>query len=73
MTSKMTIPIARTSLLESEVQSVIQPLQSGWLVQGPKVRTLVEVVSIYRINALAVTSCTTLPSISSSSRFRAGR
>ena len=61
MTSKMTIPIARTSLLESEVQSVIQPLQSGWLVQGPKVQDFESKWSQFTgsENALAVTSCTT--------------
>ena len=38
MASTMKIPIARTSLLENEIQSVIAPLESGWLVQGPKVQ-----------------------------------
>jgi dTDP-4-amino-4,6-dideoxygalactose transaminase len=32
------VPIARTSLLEEEIRSVLEPLRSGWLVQGPKVR-----------------------------------
>ena len=32
------MPIARTSLTEEEVQSVLEPLRSGGLVQGPKVR-----------------------------------
>ena len=61
MTSKMTIPIARTSLLESEVQSVIQPLQSGWLVQGPKVQDFESKWSQFTGSerSLAVTSCTT--------------
>jgi perosamine synthetase len=34
----MNVPIARTSLTDDEVQSVLEPLRSGWLVQGPKVR-----------------------------------
>ena len=34
----MNIPIARTSLSEAEIASVLEPLRSGWLVQGPKVR-----------------------------------
>ena len=37
---KNNIPIARTSLTEKEIQSVLEPLQSGWLVQGPKVDLL---------------------------------
>ena len=38
-TSKMDIPIARTSLLEDEINSVLSPLKSGWLVQGPQVKS----------------------------------
>ena len=34
----MKIPIARTSLTEFEINSVLEPLRSGWLVQGPKVK-----------------------------------
>ena len=34
----MNIPIARTNLLDSEIKSVLKPLESGWLVQGPKVQ-----------------------------------
>jgi dTDP-4-amino-4,6-dideoxygalactose transaminase len=34
----LTVPIARTALLEEEIRSVLEPLRSGWLVQGPKVR-----------------------------------
>ena len=34
----MNIPIARTSLTEDEINSVLEPLRGGWLVQGPKVR-----------------------------------
>ena len=33
----MKIPIARTNLTEAEINSVLEPLRSGWLVQGPKV------------------------------------
>lgn len=32
------VPIARTALLEEEIRSVLEPLRSGWLVQGPKVQ-----------------------------------
>jgi dTDP-4-amino-4,6-dideoxygalactose transaminase len=37
MKMKINVPIARTSLLDAEIQSVLEPLKSGWLVQGPKV------------------------------------
>ena len=61
MTSTMNIPIARTSLLENEIQSVIAPLESGWLVQGPKVQEFEAKWSEFTgsKNSLAVTSCTT--------------
>lgn len=57
----MNIPISRTSLLESEIQSVIEPLRSGWLVQGPKVREFEEKWSAFTgaKHSIAVTSCTT--------------
>ncbi|MGB4116689.1 MAG: DegT/DnrJ/EryC1/StrS family aminotransferase [Polaromonas sp.] len=57
----MNIPIARTSLLEAEIQSVLEPLRSGWLVQGPKVREFEEKWSAFTgaEHSIAVTSCTT--------------
>lgn len=60
-TSHMNVPIARTSLLESEIQSVLEPLRSGWLVQGPKVREFEEKWSAFTgaKHSIAVTSCTT--------------
>ena len=33
----MKIPIARTDLNKFEIEAVLEPLKSGWLVQGPKV------------------------------------
>lgn len=59
--SMMNIPIARTSLLEAEIQSVLEPLRSGWLVQGPKVREFEEKWSAFTgvKHSVAVTSCTT--------------
>jgi perosamine synthetase len=59
--TKMNIPIARTSLLESEIQSVMEPLRSGWLVQGPKVREFEDKWSAFTgaNHSIAVTSCTT--------------
>lgn len=57
----MKIPIARTSLLENEIQSVLEPLRNGWLVQGPKVREFEEKWSAFTgaEHSIAVTSCTT--------------
>lgn len=54
------VPIARTSLTEVEVQSVLAPLQSGWLVQGPKVLEFEEKWSAFTgaKHSIAVTSCT---------------
>ena len=57
----MNVPIARTSLTEEEVQSVLEPLRSGWLVQGPQVKSFEEKWSSFTgaPYSLAVTSCTT--------------
>lgn len=59
--AKMNVPIARTSLTEAEIQSVLGPLRSGWLVQGPKVREFEEKWSAFTgaKHSIAVTSCTT--------------
>ena len=59
--AKMNVPIARTSLIEEEIQSVLGPLRSGWLVQGPKVREFEEKWSAFTgaRHSIAVTSCTT--------------
>ena len=61
MKPTMNVPIARTNLLDSEIQSVIAPLESGWLVQGPKVHDFESKWSTFTgsENSLAVTSCTT--------------
>jgi perosamine synthetase len=55
------IPIARTNLTEEEINSVLGPLRSGWLVQGPKVREFEEKWSEFTgaKHSIAVTSCTT--------------
>lgn len=57
----MNIPIARTGLTEQEIESVFEPLRSGWLVQGPKVREFEEKWSDFTgaKHSIAVTSCTT--------------
>lgn len=61
MTNKLVVPIARTTLTEEEIQSVLEPLRSGWLVQGPKVREFEEKWSKFTgaKHSIAVTSCTT--------------
>lgn len=58
--SKMSIPIVRTSFTEEEIDSVLKPLRSGWLVQGPKVREFEEKWSAFTNSrhSIAVTSCT---------------
>ncbi len=55
------VPIARTSLTEDEIESVLEPLRSGWLVQGPHVKSFEEKWSNFTgaPHSLAVTSCTT--------------
>jgi dTDP-4-amino-4,6-dideoxygalactose transaminase len=55
------IPIARTSLTDEEVQSALEPLRSGWLVQGPKVKEFEDKWRSFTgaPEAAAVTSCTT--------------
>jgi perosamine synthetase len=58
---KMKVPIARTSLTQGEIESVLEPLRTGWLVQGPKVREFEEKWSSFTgaEHSIAVTSCTT--------------
>lgn len=59
--TEQNVPIARTSLTEEEIESVLEPLRSGWLVQGPKVREFEEKWSVFTgaHHSIAVTSCTT--------------
>ena len=60
MKEHMNVPIARTSLLEKEIQSVLEPLESGWLVQGPKTKEFEDKWSAFTgaKHSIAVTSCT---------------
>lgn len=59
--TKFSVPIARTALTDDEIQSVLEPLKSGWLVQGPKVREFEDKWSAFTgaCHSIAVTSCTT--------------
>lgn len=61
MGDQKAIPIARTSLEPHEIQSVLGPLESGWLVQGPQVKAFEDKWSAFTgaPHSLAVTSCTT--------------
>jgi len=57
----MKIPIAKTNLNDFEKNSVLEPLNNGWLVQGKKVREFEDMWCNFT-NAkysIAVTSCTT--------------
>ena len=56
----MKIPIAKTYLNEDEINSVLEPLKSGWLVQGPKVKEFENEWSKFTgaKHSIAVTSCT---------------
>lgn len=56
----MKVPIARTQLTDRDLESVFEPLRSGWLVQGPFVRQFEEMWSEFTgvEQAIAVTSCT---------------
>ncbi len=58
--SLMNVPISRTCLSEAEISSVLGPLRSGWLVQGPKVREFEEKWSAFTgiKHSIAVTSAT---------------
>lgn len=55
------IPIAVPSLSNEEWQAVKEPLESGWLTQGPKVALFEKEFAKYHhvTHGLAVTSCTT--------------
>ncbi|MAW33076.1 MAG: aminotransferase DegT [Proteobacteria bacterium] len=54
------IPIAKTQLTSDEISSVLEPLKSGWLVQGPKVGEFEEKWCQFTNakHSIAVTSCT---------------
>ena len=60
ISEKINVPIARTNLTDSEINSVLEPLRSGWLVQGSQVKSFETKWSNFTglQNSLAVTSCT---------------
>ncbi len=57
----MKIPITKPYFDEAEKQALIEPLESGWVVQGPKVKGFEEAVRRFSgaAHACATTSCTT--------------
>ncbi len=57
----MKIPIARTAFTKRDLQAIVKPLRSGWVVQGPHVREFEEKWSRYTgaKHSIAVSSCTT--------------
>ena len=57
---KKNIPIAKVDLNKNEINSVLEPLKNGWLVQGPKVKEFEEKWSKFTNSrfSIAVTSCT---------------
>lgn len=60
ITKHMSVPIARANLLPEEIASVLEPLNTGWLVQGPKVGEFERKWSEFTgaEYSIAVTSCT---------------
>ena len=57
----MNIPIAKTVFTEMDFENVIQPLKTGWVVQGPYVKEFEEKWCNYTHakHSIATTSCTT--------------
>jgi len=55
------VPITKPSLGEAERRAIAEPLESGWVVQGPKVQEFERRFGDYigAGNAVATTSCTT--------------
>jgi perosamine synthetase len=57
----MKIPISKPYFGEEERAAIVQPLESGWVVQGPKVAEFERLFGAYTgaSNAVATSSCTT--------------
>lgn len=55
------IPIAKPEFTEKEFKAILEPLKSGWLVQGPKVKEFEEKFKSFAgaKHAVATSSCTT--------------
>lgn len=59
--TRMNIPITKPMFGEDEERAVVEVLQSGWVVQGPKVAAFERLVAAYvgMPEAVATSSCTT--------------
>ena len=57
----MNIPLTKPCFDEAEFSAVLEPLKSGWVVQGPKVKEFEERFAAYvgASHAVAASSCTT--------------
>jgi len=62
----MKVPIAKVNLTKNEINSVLEPLKNGWLVQGPKVKEFEDKWSNFTgtNHSIAVTSCTSAMQLS---------
>ncbi|WP_407933808.1 DegT/DnrJ/EryC1/StrS family aminotransferase [Halarcobacter sp.] len=58
---KMNIPITKTVFKDEEKESIVKPLETGWVVQGPNVARFQEMFSSFTQSkyAHATSSCTT--------------
>ena len=66
MATKVSIPITKPLIGEEELRAVQQPLETGWVVQGPHVQRFEEKFAAYTgaRHAVATSSCTTALHIS---------
>lgn len=57
----MKIPIAKTEFVKEDLDNILKPLESGWIVQGKYVKEFENKWCLFTgaINSIAVTSCTT--------------
>jgi len=57
---ELKVPITKPSFGEAELRAVAEPLESGWVVQGPRVREFEQRFTAYTgaEHAVATTSCT---------------
>jgi perosamine synthetase len=60
-TSALRIPITKPAIGEAEKRAIVEPLESGWVVQGPRVQEFERLFGDYvgSADAVATTSCTT--------------
>lgn len=57
----MNIPISRPYFGDEERAAIVEPLETGWVVQGPKVAEFERLFGVYTgaLNSVATSSCTT--------------